>query len=340
MQRSATAGSDVIVGTNGPDVIFGLGGDDIICGFDGDDIIYGDTADPSSEVGENDTINGGMGNDTIYGGPWQDFLFGSAGNDTIHGDLPGSSIGFADNIEGGNGNDRITGGPGNDLIWGDRQDGGYGHDTIDMVTDDPTDHDEAWAGRGNDTIYAEDGKGQNVWGQSGAATPATSTRRSMCGRRARWSCSSFDLRASGELGDLEQVAVGVAEERTRLAVTHVRWRQELGASARQELVQPEAIVRRGRSTVPTGRSRSGRRGASVTVGLPSSGSPPVTSRNPVAEEFQHHRGAAVLAKQLRVEHLEVPVATALDIGDDQHVSERPTPRIVPPRPSVRVVTSR
>ncbi|MEO1056940.1 MAG: calcium-binding protein [Actinomycetota bacterium] len=165
-----TAGSDVIVGTDGPDVIFGLGGDDIICGFDGNDIIYGDTADPSSEVGENDTINGGMGNDTIFGGPWQDFLFGSAGNDTIHGDLPGSSNGFADNIEGGNGNDTITGGPGNDLVWGDRQDGGYGHDTIDMVTDDPSDHDEAWAGRGNDTIYAEDGKGQNVWGQSGRDT--------------------------------------------------------------------------------------------------------------------------------------------------------------------------
>jgi Ca2+-binding RTX toxin-like protein len=162
-----TAGSDVIVGTDGPDIIVGLGGDDVICGFGGDDIIYGDTTDPTSEAGENDTINGGEGDDHIYGGPWQDFLYGSAGNDTIHGDLPSSPHGYVDIIEGGNGNDHITGGPGNDLIWGDRQDGGFGHDTIDMVTDDPSDHDEGFAGQGNDTIYAEDGKGQNVWAEGG-----------------------------------------------------------------------------------------------------------------------------------------------------------------------------
>lgn len=47
---------------------------------------------------------------------------------------------------------------------------------------------------------------------------------------------------SGELGDLEQVPVRVAKERTRLAVANVRCGEEIGAPIRQKFVEPDAVV--------------------------------------------------------------------------------------------------
>lgn len=159
-----TDGDDVILGTSEADVIFGNGGNDTICGLDGNDTIYGDYEESIESFGD-DVIFGGRGGDTINGGIGSDDIFGGPGGDTIHGDIPGAAaVGHHDLIHGGNDGDHIIAGPGADYVYGDRPDGGYGDDTIDLVTDNVGAGDWAHGGAGVDVMIAVDGNLQYVNG--------------------------------------------------------------------------------------------------------------------------------------------------------------------------------
>jgi Ca2+-binding RTX toxin-like protein len=139
----ATAGDDVLTGTDGANTIDGLGGNDTINGLGGNDTLLGRAG--------TDTLNGGDDNDTLYGGDGDDTLNGDAGNDTLDGgndnDTLNGGLG-ADALFGRFGNDILNGGDDNDTLFGaignDTLNGDAGNDTLD-------------GGDGSDTLNGGDG---------------------------------------------------------------------------------------------------------------------------------------------------------------------------------------
>ena len=124
--NGATAGDDIISGTNGDDVLDGLLG--------------------------NDTLNGGAGNDTLLANYGSDNFNGGTGVDTYV--ISGTEVAnFAFDVNLATGRDQynntytgienIIGGSNNDTLWGDNGNnilnGGGGNDTL-------------YGGRGNDTL--------------------------------------------------------------------------------------------------------------------------------------------------------------------------------------------
>lgn len=158
----ATAGNDIILGTNFNDNLLGLAGDDSIFGLSGNDLLDGGSG--------NDTMDGGLGNDTYivnsagdvaaevaggidlvlssvnhrltvnlenltllgtrningFGNAKANTIVGNGGNNILRG------FGNNDNLVGGNGHDVLDGGTGND-----RMNGGLGNDTyvVDSIGD-------------------------------------------------------------------------------------------------------------------------------------------------------------------------------------------------------------
>lgn len=106
----ATAGNDILTGSNQDDFILGLGGDDILNGGGGNDRIEGGDGD--------DTLDGGSGNDILLGGKGDDILDGGDGNDLLLGNQ---------------GADLLTGGSGKDTFKWTAGDTG-GTDTIKDFT--------------------------------------------------------------------------------------------------------------------------------------------------------------------------------------------------------------
>lgn len=125
----ASAGNDILAGSDaanrinagkGHDFVSGLGGNDTLLGGDGFDRLYG-----------------GSGNDLLRGGKQHDTLLGNAGSDTLRGEAGN------DRLDGGARADRLFGGAGKDtLIDGsgaDRLSGGAGADVFVLVQDRATD---------------------------------------------------------------------------------------------------------------------------------------------------------------------------------------------------------
>jgi serralysin len=75
MATPATAGNDILNGTEGADVINALGGNDLVSGLGGNDLLNGQAG--------NDIVDGGDGNDTIAGGAGNDIAIGGTGNDVF-----------------------------------------------------------------------------------------------------------------------------------------------------------------------------------------------------------------------------------------------------------------
>ncbi len=184
----AGLGNDVVFGGTGNDLIFGGAGDDVLMGEEGDDEIFGDAG--------NDQIFGGIGNDKALGGLDNDKLEGNEGNDFLDGEQG------ADEISGGSGNDILIGGTGDDNVKGDsgddlfialsndgddHYDGGDDVDTLDLSaitsdtdinlatgtasgaeigTDEVLNFENVVAGRGNDTITANENV-NSLWGNFG-----------------------------------------------------------------------------------------------------------------------------------------------------------------------------
>jgi hypothetical protein len=73
----ATAGDDVLVGTQGRDVVDGLAGNDTIRGLGGKDVLCGNAG--------RDKLVGGKGRDRLLGGAGKDRVIGAKGRDTCRG---------------------------------------------------------------------------------------------------------------------------------------------------------------------------------------------------------------------------------------------------------------
>jgi hypothetical protein len=114
----ASAGADVLVGTNGRDTLSGRGGDDCLFGRAGDDRLSGGTGA--------DVLRGSTGKDRIHGDAGADRVDGGSGNDDL---TPGAG---RDKVTAGGGNDKISArdgardtidcGSGRDRVTADRTD--------------------------------------------------------------------------------------------------------------------------------------------------------------------------------------------------------------------------
>ncbi|WP_274454362.1 DUF5801 repeats-in-toxin domain-containing protein [Aeromonas bestiarum] len=98
----ATAGNDILTGSNQDDFILGLGGDDILNGGGGNDRIEGGDGNDTLDGGSsNDILLGGKGDDILIGGDGNDQLIGGLGSDTMMGGAGGDTfkwmVGDADN---------------------------------------------------------------------------------------------------------------------------------------------------------------------------------------------------------------------------------------------------
>jgi Tol biopolymer transport system component len=144
--KVATAGNDVMAGTDGPDLLEGKGGSDKLEGLGGDDELEGDGASL-------------QGDDTLIGGDGDDRLAGRAGNDRLFGDsTDNSGTPGNDELVGGSGRDLLVGGGGNDALMGaydgDRIIAGTGNDTVGLLGGDTTDP--------NGTVYVDCGSGVDL----------------------------------------------------------------------------------------------------------------------------------------------------------------------------------
>src|SRR4051812_49010132 len=159
--KVATAGNDVMAGTDGPDLLEGKGGSDKLEGGLGDDELEGDGA----------SLQGG---DTLIGGDGSDRLAGRAGNDRLFGDATdGSGSPGDDELVGGSGHDLLVGGAGSDALMGaydgDRIIAGSGNDVIALLGGDTTDP--------NGTVYVDCGSGVDL----GVINPARRGPYRPCG---------------------------------------------------------------------------------------------------------------------------------------------------------------
>src|SRR3954470_1664475 len=144
--KVATAGNDVMAGTDGPDLLEGKGGSDKLEGGPGDDELEGDGASL-------------QGDDTLIGGDGNDRLAGRAGNDRLFGDATdGSGSAGDDELVGGSGHDLLVGGAGSDALMGaydgDRIIAGSGNDVVSLLGGDTTDP--------NGTVYVDCGSGVDL----------------------------------------------------------------------------------------------------------------------------------------------------------------------------------
>jgi Ca2+-binding RTX toxin-like protein len=99
------AGDDLIFGKTGNDVLRGGAGVDLLEGGLGNDTLEGGDQDDTLVGQENDDIlRGGLGNDALDGGSGNDFLQGDRGNDTLAG-FEGDDV-----LDGGAGADVLDGG--------------------------------------------------------------------------------------------------------------------------------------------------------------------------------------------------------------------------------------
>ncbi|MDM8166148.1 calcium-binding protein [Roseovarius sp.] len=145
-------GADSLIGGRGDDSIMGMGGSDNLRGGRGRDRLFGGEGDDTIQGGsDDDRLVGHSGNDRMYGQGDNDTLSGSQGNDTLHGDLGD------DRLDGGADDDRLDGGDGADTLLGssgnDTMDGGEFHDAIHGGTG----NDVALGDRGHDTIHGDEG---------------------------------------------------------------------------------------------------------------------------------------------------------------------------------------
>ena len=193
---SGGRGKDTLIGAEGDDVLDGGSGHDNLLGGAGDDTLVGGSATgggKNTEIGGNDTLNGGDGNDTLIGGDGADTLFGGADDDVLDGGVGNDRLdggAGADVIDGGAGNDRLsyqhsdqavhvdlnsgTGSGGHaegDVIRNVEQLVGSAHD--DILVDNGASHtltggagdDHIDAGRGHDTVIGGDGDDVIIGGQ-------------------------------------------------------------------------------------------------------------------------------------------------------------------------------
>ncbi|MDH3664145.1 MAG: putative Ig domain-containing protein, partial [Alphaproteobacteria bacterium] len=193
---SGGRGKDTLIGADGDDVLDGGSGNDNLLGGAGDDTLIGGSATgggKNTEIGGNDTLNGGDGNDTLIGGDGDDTLLGGADDDVLDGGVGNDQLdggAGADVIDGGAGNDRLsyqhsdqavhvdlntgTGSGGHaegDVIRNVEQLVGSAHD--DILVDNGASHtltggagdDHIDAGRGHDTVIGGDGDDVIVGGQ-------------------------------------------------------------------------------------------------------------------------------------------------------------------------------
>ncbi|NNG23159.1 type I secretion C-terminal target domain-containing protein [Telluria aromaticivorans] len=112
VNRTGTAGRDILHGSDFADTLLGAGGEDDLYGYGGDDILDGGEG-KGSDWFASDYISGGSGNDTLYGNDGYDYLLGGDGNDKVYG---GDD---ADRLFGGAGDDLLDGGSGNDELKDD-----------------------------------------------------------------------------------------------------------------------------------------------------------------------------------------------------------------------------
>lgn len=164
---TATAGDDVLAGTDRADVMGGGLGDDILAGGFGNDTMLGhDGTDRLHGQDGNDSLSGGAGNDRLYGGFGNDRLTGDpigiTGNDTLLGgagdDILDAGNGSdvldggteADTLYGGYGADVLLGGDGADILYGDVY-----SDRSHMILTAATDvmDDVLGGGAGNDVLH-------------------------------------------------------------------------------------------------------------------------------------------------------------------------------------------
>src|SRR4051794_18115232 len=144
--KVATAGNDVMAGTDGPDLLEGKGGSDKLEGGLGDDELEGDGASL-------------QGADTLIGGDGNDRLAGRAGNDRLFGDsTDGSGSAGSDELVGGSGHDLLVGGAGSDALMGaydgDRIIAGAGNDVVSLLGGDTP--------APNGTVYVDCGSGVDL----------------------------------------------------------------------------------------------------------------------------------------------------------------------------------
>lgn len=169
--NTATAGNDLLKGTNKPDKIAGLGGNDTIKGANGADTLSGGSGSDSiygqagndllSGGGGNDRLKGELGNDLIRGGSGNDYLEGGAGKDRLFGEMGKDRLrggSNRDTLDGAQGNDSLYGDGDNDLLLGkdgnDRLYGGSGQDKLVGHKGNDT----MFGGLGNDSLYGGDGR--------------------------------------------------------------------------------------------------------------------------------------------------------------------------------------
>jgi hypothetical protein len=118
---------------------------------------------------------------------------------------------------------------------------------------------------------------------------------------------------SSQLTDLEQVAVGIAEEGSYLATAINGLGQECGAPATEELVRLPAVLdteyQLGAHRVGVGRRYKGdRRLVRRRIAT-------VDQQEPVAQKLQYDR-RAVLPEDRGIEHLDIPISA--DVGVSHH----------------------
>ncbi|HND52513.1 MAG TPA: calcium-binding protein [Pirellulaceae bacterium] len=130
MMAVATAGNDLLYGTNSADSISALAGNDVVYSYAGNDTLNGNEG--------NDTLYAGLGDDIARGGKDLDTLYGEDGNDTLYGDLGNDSLSAGEGSDvayGGDGNDTIRGGKGDDRLFGDaNNDRIFGDLGVDSLT--------------------------------------------------------------------------------------------------------------------------------------------------------------------------------------------------------------
>ncbi|MEQ8292976.1 MAG: calcium-binding protein [Roseovarius sp.] len=154
-------GADSLIGGRGDDSIMGMGGSDNLRGGRGRDRLYGGVGDDTIQGGsDDDRLVGQIGNDRMYGQGDNDTLFGDLGNDTLFGEQG------ADRLEGGRDDDRLYGGDDKDTLFGgsgnDTLDGGGHHDALEGgsgrdLAHGGMGHDTISGEVGNDTLLGEDG---------------------------------------------------------------------------------------------------------------------------------------------------------------------------------------